>query len=473
MSHTNNYLEFYSPTIMRTTFCTLFLLTLTAFSNQLVAFEKVRIIPPDTITSVIDRSASILIVEEGKKLFTEGSVRDALIKFRQAAVKDPNSWRPPYWISLSHYHLDNYGFALQYGNEAIKKSSAVDKDIYELLGKAHHRLGNLDSAIFNYEIALKVMSKSALRDAQIPEKIKQCQFAKELNKQTPFAEKTKLEGEVNSGFNDYGPIVIKGGQEMYFTSRRANTTGGGLNPEEGQYFEDIYHAKWNKEEQIWDSVTNSLDRINGTGFEAFSYISEDGMHGVLTINNEAVDEKIITRSSDIFEVQFSNKGKWGTPKAIKNKTINTSYFDASATLTADGNTMYFVSNRNATKRKTDIYVVEKVGKKWGTAVPVSDSINTPGNEATPFISPDGRFLFFSSDHHLGMGGYDIFVSENLGNTWSKPVNLGAAINSVNDDTHFVYYSDLKKAYFATFVLVGQKASMDIFEIDMTNFVMPE
>ena len=458
---------------MRNYFFAFSILLITSFSNQAKAFEKFGMNPPDTITSVVDRSAALLIVEDGKKMFTEGHVRDALIKFRQAAVKDPNSWRPPYWISMCHYNLDNYGFALQYGNEAIQKSPTVDKDIYELLGKANHRLGNLDSAIVNYETALKLMSKSALRGTEIPVRIKQCYFAKETLAKTPFAEKKILDGDVNSGFNDYAPIVIKGGQEMYFASRRANTTGGGLNPEEGQYFEDIYHAKWNAEEQIWDSVTNQLDRLNGEGFEAFSYISEDGLNGIMTINNEAVDEKIVTRSSDIFEVQFSNKGKWGTPKVIKNKTINTSYFDASATLTADGNTMYFVSNRNAEKRKTDIYVVQKVGKTWGEAVVLSDSINTPGNEATPFISPDGRFLFFSSDYHVGMGGYDIFVSENLGSTWSKPVNMGSAFNSVNDDTHFVYYKELQKAYFSTFVLVGQKASMDIFEIDMTKFVMPK
>lgn len=458
---------------MKKYFFTFLLVILTTLSSHSKSLDKSGANPPDTITSVVDRSASLLIVEDGKKMFTEGRVRDALIKFRQAAVKDPNSWRPPYWISLCHYNLDNYGFALQYGNEAIQKSSAVDKDIYELLGKANHRLGNIDSAIVNYEMALKTMSKNALKNAQISEKIQQCQFAKEAIAKKAFAEKKRLDGDINSGFNDYAPIVIKNGKEMYFASRRSNTTGGGLNPEEGQYFEDIYHAKWNEENQIWDSVTNSIDRLNGTGFEAFSFISQDGLHGLMTINNEAVDEKIITRSSDIFEVQFTTKGKWGTPKPIKNKSINSSYFDASATVTADGNTMYFVSNRNAEKRKTDIYVVEKVGKAWGTAVVLSDSINTPGNEATPFISPDGRFLFFSSDYHLGMGGYDIFVSENLGNAWSKPVNLGAAINSVNDDTHFVHYSDLKKAYFATFVLVGQKASMDIFEIDMTNFVMPK
>ena len=70
-------------------------------------------------------------------------------------------------------------------------------------------------------------------------------------------------------------------------------------------------------------------------------------------------------------------------------------------------------------------------------------------------------------------GYDVFVSENLGNTWSKPLNLGAAINSVNNDTHFKYYADLKKAYIVGFEIVGQKSRMDIYEVDMTGFEFPK
>ena len=69
-----------------------------------------------------------------------------------------------------------------------------------------------------------------------------------------------------------------------------------------------------------------------------------------------------------------------------------------------------------------------------------------------------------------MGGYDIFVSKNLGsNNWTKPVNLGPTINSVNNDTHFQYYPHLKKALFASQVVSGMKSNFDIFEIDMTDF----
>src|SRR5690606_19724149 len=102
------------------------------------------------------------------------------------------------------------------------------------------------------------------------------------------------------------------------------------------------------------------------------------------------------------------------------------------------------------------------------------TVNTVGRETTPFISPDGRYLFFSSDGHLGMGGLDIYVVENLGGgIWGEPINLGPGINTVNNDTHFVYSAELKKAYVSGYELVGDKSSIDIYEIDMTNFEIPK
>jgi Tol biopolymer transport system component len=192
----------------------------------------------------------------------------------------------------------------------------------------------------------------------------------------------------------------------------------------------------------------------------------------MTLNTEATEEKIVTRSSDIFEITMSDKGKWSTPKMIVNKTINTSFFEGSATMTADGNTMYFVTDRKGDKSSTDIYVVQKVGKTWGEAKPLPLNVNTVGRETTPFISPDGRWLFYSTDGLPGMGGLDVFVAENLGSTWGDPVNLGVMVNTVNNDSHFQYYEALKKAVMAGFEVFGQKASMNMYEVDMSGFTYP-
>ena len=70
--------------------------------------------PQDSTTSIIDKTAAAYIIEEGKTLYGKGKIKDALIKFRQAGVKDPNSWRAVYWISQCHYKLNNYGYSLKY-----------------------------------------------------------------------------------------------------------------------------------------------------------------------------------------------------------------------------------------------------------------------------------------------------------------------------------------------------------------------
>lgn len=453
----------------------LFILIVTTIGLSFNSLGNELASPKDTTTKLFDRAGALLLIDDARLLYNEGKVKDALNLFREAAAKDPNNWRAPYWISNCHYNMSNYGFALKYAKEALRiDPKEVDKDVYEMIGQAFHQIGQIDSALANYTKALAKVTPTRAKELRIAEKIEQCNFVKSQLGELKTPIRTRLQGDVNSGFNEYGALLTKGGKILYFTSRRSNTKGGKANPDDQEYFEDIYRADWNDSEQKWDSVTNDIDRINTEGFDAFTFISNDGLYALLTLNTAMTDVSKQTQSSDICEVQFTDKGKWSSPKIIKNKTINTSFYDGSATVTADGSTMYFVSDRKGDKRSTDIYMVKKNGKKWGVAEQLTDSINTIGRETTPVISADGRYLFFSSDGHAGMGGLDVFVSENLGgNKWTKPKNLGALINTVNNDTHFSYYPEFKKAFLTTYEIVGQKSSMDIYEIDMSNFILPK
>ena len=432
--------------------------------------------PTDTTTNIIDKSTALIMLEEGKRLYIEGKIKDALIHFRQVAKKDPNSWRPPYWISNCHYSLSNYGFALKYANDAVEKNSeSVDPEIYELLGKTYHHLGQVDSALSNFQKAQLLMPTYRSKDLNVLGKIEQCKFAKHVFESGDVLKRKRLGVEVNSGYDEYGAVLSKDGKMMYFTSRRNDTKGAKANPDDQEYFEDIYRAYWNNDKNIWDSVSNDIDRINSNGFDSFSNLSEDGLSALLTVNNTYTKGRKKTKGSDIFEITYSNKGRWSSPKKIQNQYINSTFFDGSPTLTTDGNTMYFVSDRKGKKRSTDIYVVQKIDDdNWGEPVVLSDSINTPEGETTPFITGDGRYLFFSSNGHVGMGGMDVFVSENLGGgLWSKAVNLGGFVNTVNNDTHFKYYPELKIAMLAGYELVGKKSSIDIYQVDMTDFKFPE
>lgn len=449
--------------------CLSFLLIIIATNN---AFSRDITSPPDTTTNLLNKTTAIVIIEEAKELFNQGKVRDALIKFREAAIKDPNSWRAIYWVSQCQYSMNNFGLALKYALEAVSlKQEDIDNELYELLARSYHRMGEIDSALVNYNIALTKLSQMRSKELQIELRIEQCMFAKAEMTGPDKSKKTQI-SSLNSGFNDYCPIIVDGGKGIYFTSRRSNTSGGRMNPDDQEYFEDTYYAIWNSENNDWDSITNELGRINSDGFDAITYISKDGLYGLMTINNTATDTKKTTKGSDIFSFEMSNKNKWSTPKRINSKSINTSFFEGSATMTADGNTLYFVSDRKGDKSSTDIYMSQKIGKSWGEAKALPFTINTIGRETTPFITGDGRYLFFSSDGRQGMGGLDIYVVENLGSTWGEPINLGIMVNSVNNDSHFQYYPELNKAVMSSFEILGQKASMDIYQVDMTNFVFP-
>lgn len=429
--------------------------------------------PPDSTSTLVDRASALIMIEDGRTAFTEGRVRDALIKFRQASVKDPYSWRAVYNISKCHYVLNNYGFALKYVKKAMELGADEDsKEIYYTLGRTYHRLGNIDTAIINYQLAVDHLSKRRTKELVIRHLIDQCEFAKKALDEGEKFERVRMLGDMNSGFDDYNVVMADDNKTMYFTSRRSNTTGGGLNPDDQLFFEDIYKITYDEELGEWDEVTNHLGKLNSKGFESLNYISPDTLYGVITLNTTMMDIDNKTRVSDICTVKRNNKGTWNSPKAINNKTINTSFFDGAATLTDDGNTMIFVTDRKGEKSSTDIYMVEKVGKSWGTAKPIKE-INSKGAETTPFITGDGQYLFFSSDGLDGMGGKDVYVSKNMGGSWTEPINLGAGINTVNDDVFFKYSPETKKAYISGYHIIGSKASMDIFEIDMTNFAFPE
>src|SRR5690606_6840347 len=104
------------------------------------------------------------------------------------------------------------------------------------------------------------------------------------------------------------------------------------------------------------------------------------------------------------------KPRYLPKKTKKNGGINSSYMETGASLTGDGKTMFFVAESLKGQGRGDIFMSTKRGSKWSMPINLGDTINTPGDENTIYITPDGKHLFFSSDGHQGMGGYDIFVS---------------------------------------------------------------
>ena len=142
------------------------------------------------------------------------------------------------------------------------------------------------------------------------------------------------------------------------------------------------------------------------------------------------------------------KYSW-TPVEKLNKNINTKYYESHASVSSDGKKLYFTSNREGGQGELDIYVSEKdAAGEWGPAVNLGPTINTTYNEDTPFITDNDSLLYFCSEGHNSIGGYDNYRSRFIGSHWAIPGNLGYPVNSTDDDKFYQPAENGEYAYYS-------------------------
>lgn len=175
-------------------------------------------------------------------------------------------------------------------------------------------------------------------------------------------------------------------------------------------------------------------------------------------------------SCDVYCVIFKD-GKWSRPENIK--AINTSEWESQPCISYDGKELYFV-RRNRRLATSDIYVsMRDHDGTWMKPSKLNHNINTDGNEMAPFIYYDGKTLYFSSDTHPGMGGYDLFVSTRVSdNEWSEPRNMGFPLNSCGDEINIVIANDAQNAYISAVRDEGYGA-YDIYEFEIDEAFRPD
>ncbi len=174
-------------------------------------------------------------------------------------------------------------------------------------------------------------------------------------------------------------------------------------------------------------------------------------------------------SCDIYCVRF-NGGRWSHP--INLRSVNTSGWESQPCISYDGKELYFV-RRNRNARTSDIYVSKRDDEGNWQDADFLFNVNTDGNEMAPFIHYDGKTLYFSSDTHFGMGGYDLFMSQRDENgEWNEPVNLGYPLNTYGDEINVVVLNDATKAYMSALRNEGF-GRYDIYEFDLDEKFRPQ
>ena len=172
-----------------------------------------------------------------------------------------------------------------------------------------------------------------------------------------------------------------------------------------------------------------------------------------------------SNGGDLYECNYL-AGSWTKPEAL-NKNINTEHRETSGSLSFDGKTLYFVSNRmDLTLGGMDIFMSKRDEKgKWGKPINLGPSLNTIYDEESVFAHPDGKTLYFSSQGHKTMGGFDVFKSVFENGKWGEPQNLGYPVNTPADEISFVVNANGKRAYYST-TQEGGFGHRDLYVITM-------
>jgi len=314
---------------------------------------------------------------------------------------------------------------------------------YILLGDIYHTHSKFDLAIQSYERYKHELflnkKKNDVNYKYAERQIEMCLTAKELVANPVKVRIENMGKGLNSPYADYSPVLTADQSIMIFTTRRPESTGGLT--DSSKYFEDIFISY--RQDSTW-SIAQSIGKpINTDGNEASVGISPDGQE-ILIYKDDNGDGNIYSTTL--------NGDTWSTPIKL-NENINSKYWEPSAFISADGHTIYFVSDRPGGFGGRDIYTSEKSDNgDWGKAKNMGSIINTKYDEEAPFIHPDGVTLFFSSNGHKTMGGFDIFYSSLAynGTKWLKPVNVGYPVNSPEDDVFYVVSPDKTKAYYSSF-----------------------
>ena len=365
----------------------------------------------------------------------------ALEYFLKAQTFNPDNAELNYLIGNCYLNTVQKTKSIVFFEKSIELKPDQFKDIKYLLAQAYQLDMNFEKAISLYKEYKNSLSPSSLLliGNDIEKKIQECNNGIELIKNPVRVYIDNLGSIINSIYHEYSPFTNADESELFFTSRRPNSTGGKIDENNLEYFEDIYFSE--KVSGQWTEPKNPPSPLNSNQHDATVGLSPDGQTLLIY--------KGINRG-DLYECKLKGN-TWSTPKKL-NKYINTSNHESSGSISFDGKTLYFVSDRPEGYGGSDIFVSTKTKDgDWGKPVNIGPIINTPYDEEGVFIHPDGKTLYFSSKGHNSMGEYDIFKSTFENGKWSEPENLGYPINTPDDDVFFSisasgvhgYYSSIK------------------------------
>ncbi|NBA78740.1 OmpA family protein [Emticicia sp. ODNR4P] len=392
--------------------------------------------------------------QDGLQALQERKIDEAFQQFEEAIERD-NLFAEAYY-QLGRLYEQNR----QFGNAILNyeksynsnQEAGVANSALQFLGNLYMRKGEYQKAKAYLELLLpRIPAANNLTIQRIKRSIANAEFALRAVEQPLDIKPIALPNTINAFDTQYFPTLTADRETLIFTAQNYSNRD-----------ENLYVSKW--KDQQWQQAQSLSELINTSQNEGTASVAADGRTLVFT----ACGGRNGFGSCDLF-VSYREGNDWTKPMNM-GQAVNSGEWDSQPSLSADGRTLYFVSDRRGSIGKRDIWVSKQDSTgQWQKAQNVGNTINTTEDDLSPFIHANGQTLFFSSEGHAGMGGLDLFMSQKQGINWSAPQNLGYPINTQDDQVALFITADGQKGYYSLEQDTGERYKKSkLVEITLPN-----
>lgn len=389
---------------------------------------------------------------EGLKSYTQRQYKAAESLLRNAIEADPQ-FIDAYLVLAEVYEDSGQP---QQAISVYRKGLPIQQNFYPYgyvrLGNLEYREGQYAQALESYNQYLLLNTGHTGQIERAREGISRSEFALDALTHPVDFQPQNLGPAVNTPSDEYWPSLSADEQTLVIT--RLVSSDEFMRKVQ----EDFFISQ--RGDSGWTTMKNAGRPLNTGDNEGAQTLSGDGRIMVFTACNR---NDGVGRCDLYYTVKTGDL--WAIPRNL-GKPVNTPYRETQPSLSADGRTLYFSSDRPGGKGQHDLWVSRMNDRgQWSEPENLGEPVNTRGVEMSPFIHPDNQSLYFSSDGHLGMGGYDLFVArKDSAGAWQQVRNLGYPINTHRDEIGLIVNAQGDKAYYASDV--DKKNGKDIFVFDM-------
>lgn len=410
------------------------------------------------LTAESRRAANLF--EKAREAYQSGYFQKA-IRSTDKAIQNDSSFSEAYLLAAEiNLARNRPKKSLPYLQQLITFDSTGYPIAYRWLGDIYYNHQHYQRAVSFYQNYLKFKP-----DSDIRKKLQLAEYRLEVDLGADSLNIQNIGEGVNSVNCEFVNAITLDNSEIYYTVKPEQTPNERFRTPKRD--EDFFYSV--KKEGEWVNPRSVGSSINTVYNEGAMHLSPDGTHLYFTSCGRSSGYG----SCDLFFAERLSDTSWKQAHNL-GPNINTRYWESQPCFAADGKTLYFVSSRPGGQGGADIWKATKINESsWSKPENLGPVINTAGEEMAPYLHPDGKTLYFSSDGHRGLGGTDLFMTKKqTDSTWAEPQNLGPSVNNAGDQINIIVDARGKTAYISS----QDSSSMgcyDVYSFDLPQKYQPD